>query len=502
MQTIAAIDVGSNAMRLVVGRLGYDDKLETLENLRLPVRLGQDAFSQGHIGEMTAQQMLDAFIRFRKVADDYGAERIRAVATSAMREAENSDILRDRIARTTGIGIEIISGEEEARLIHLAVANAINLKGKYAMLIDIGGGSVEVTLSRGNNILSTESYNMGTVRLLQKLGKKPSSVPFDELVREYAAATKRRIQREIGDEKLDLCAGTGGNIEEMGVLRRKLFKRNSEREITLDELGHLIDELSRMTVKQRMRRFKLKPDRADVILPASIVLKIIAQEARVKEVKIPNVGLKDGILFDLAQSIGTLPQPSPREQVWTSAMRLGEKYQFDAEHGELVARLAGSLFEQTQPLHNLDRGDKLLLEVAALLHDIGHFIGTLDHDKHAYYIMQANPLIGLTERGQAIVANVMRYHRKSMPGAQDENFRALDSADRLAVIKLSALLRLADAMDVSHTRRVKNVRMKQSRKKWFLKLEGADGLSLENWALAKRRSMFQDVFGMKLEIET
>jgi exopolyphosphatase/guanosine-5'-triphosphate,3'-diphosphate pyrophosphatase len=502
MKTIAAIDVGSNAMRLVVGRLGYDDKLETLENLRLPVRLGRDAFSQGQIGEQTAQQMLDAFIRFRKVADDYGVERIRAVATSAMREAENNDILCDRIAQMTGIEIEIISGEEEARLIHLAVANAINLKNKYAMLIDIGGGSVEVTLSKGNNILSTESYNMGTVRLLQKLGKKPSNVPFDELVREYATATKRRIQREIGDEKIDLCAGTGGNIEEMGILRKKLFKRNSEREIALAELGHLIEELSRMTVKQRMRRFKLKPDRADVILPASIVLKIIAQEARVKEVKIPNVGLKDGILIDLAHSLSKAPQPSPREQVWTSAMRLGHKYQFDAEHGELVARLAGSLFEQTETLHNLDPEEKLLLEVAALLHDIGHFIGTLDHDKHAYYIMQANPLIGLTEREQAIVANVMRYHRKSMPGAQDENFRALDSADRLAVIKLSALLRLADAMDVSHTRRVKNVTMKQSRKKWFLKLEGENGLSLENWALAKRRSMFQDVFGMKLEIES
>lgn len=502
MQTIAAIDVGSNAMRLVVGRLGYDDKLETLENLRLPVRLGQDAFSLGQIGEQTAQQMLDAFTRFRKVADDYAAEHIRAVATSAMREAENSDILSDRIAQVTGIEIETISGEEEARLIHLAVANAINLKNKYAMLIDIGGGSVEVTLSKGNNILSTESYNMGTVRLLQKLSKKPSNVPFDELVREYAAATRRRIQREIGDEKIDLCAGTGGNIEEMGVLRKKLFMRNSEREITLTELEKLIGTLSGMTVKERMRRFKLKPDRADVILPASIVLKIIAQETRVKEVKIPNVGLKDGILIDLAQSLSQQPAPSPREQVWTSAMRLGEKYQFDAEHGELVAHLAGSLFEQTQPLHNLDPEDKLLLEVAALLHDIGHFIGTLDHDKHAYYIMQANPLIGLTERGQAVVANVMRYHRKSMPGAQDENFRALDSADRLAVIKLSALLRLADAMDVSHTRRVHGVEVSLSRKKCCLKLHGENGLSLENWALAKRRAMFQDVFGVKLEIET
>jgi len=501
MQTIAAIDVGSNAVRLVVGRLGYAEKVETLDNIRLPLRLGQDAFSQGQIGEQTAQQLLDAFIHFRKVADDYGVQHIRAVATSALREAKNSDILRDRIARRTGIDIQIIRWEEEARLIHLAVASAVNLKGKYALLVDIGGGSVEVTISKGSNILSTESYNMGTVRLLQKLARKPSNVPFAELVCEYAAAIKRRIHREIGSDKIDLCVGTGGNIEEMGVLRKKLFHRESEHEITLPELEKLIRMLSAMTVKDRMRKLKLKPDRADVILPASIVLRVIAQEARIKEVKIPHVGLKDGILLDLARSLSKIPQPVPREQVWTSALRLGEKYQFDAEHGKLVACLAGSLFDQTQPLHNLDPEDKLLLEVAALLHDIGYFISALNHERHGYYVLQANPLIGLTEREQAIVANVTRYHRKSMPTAQDENLRVLNSADRLVVIKLAALLRLADAMDVTHTGRVRGVEVRLSRKKCCLRLHGENGLSLEHWALAKRRSMFQDVFGLKLEIE-
>ena len=489
-------------MRLVVGRLGYNDKLETVENLRLPVRLGQDAFSKGQFGDETAQQALDAFIRFRKVADDYEVEKIRAVATSAMRETSNSDILCDRISQTTGIDIEIISGEEEARLIHLAVADAIDLKNKYAIAIDIGGGSVEVTLSQGNNILSTESYNMGTVRLLQKLNKKSSKLPFDKLVREYAEAAKKRIDQEIGKKKIQLCIGTGGNIEEMGVLRKKIFKRDSDQLITLEELEKITDTLSKLTVEERMRKFKLRPDRADVILPASIVLRMIATEAHVKEIQIPNVGLKDGILIDLAQSLSNLPRPSPREQVWTSAMRLGEKYQFDSEHGNLVSFLAGSLFEQTMSLHNLEPEDKLLLEVAALLHDIGHFINTLDHDKHAYYIFQANPLIGLKKRQQDIVANVMRYHRKAMPNVQDENFRGLNSKDRLTVIKLAALLRLADAMDVSHTYSVKNVKMKQSKNKWILKLEGKDGLSLETWALEKRRALFQEIFGMTLEIET
>ncbi|MCC6985928.1 MAG: Ppx/GppA family phosphatase [Anaerolineales bacterium] len=501
MQTIAAIDVGSNAMRMIVGRVGFDEKLETLENLRLPVRLGRDAFSQKQIQEETAQLALDAFVRFRKVADDYGVGKIRAVATSAMREANNSDILRDRIARATRIEIETISGEEEARLIHLAVANAVNLKNKYAMLIDIGGGSVEVTLSQGNNILSTESYNMGTVRLLEKLSKKPAKLPFDELVREYAEAARRRIEREVGKKKLDICIGTGGNIEEMGALRKKLFRRESDTAITFEELEKLSRTLSQMTVQERMRKFKMKPDRADVILPASIVLKMIVKEARVDEVRIPNVGLKDGLLADLAQSLSQLPRPARREQVWMSAMLLGEKYQYDGKHSNLVAFLAGSLFDQTQPLHNLEEDDKLLLGVAALLHDIGHFVSTVDHDRHAQYLLKASPLIGLSSREVDIVANLARYHRKAMPTLQDETFRALSSRDRSAVIRLSVLLRLADAMDVSHTQRVRGVSMREAKNKWILSLDGKGSLSLETWALEKRRSLFQDVFGAKLEIE-
>ncbi|MBK6791464.1 MAG: Ppx/GppA family phosphatase [Anaerolineales bacterium] len=501
MQTLAAIDVGSNAMRLVVGRLSYEDKLETVENLRLPVRLGQDAFSLKQIQEGTAQLALDAFIRFRKVADDYGVERIRAVATSAMREAGNSDILCNRIARATGIKVEIISGEEEARLIHLAVSSVVPLKNKHTMLVDIGGGSVEVTLSQGNNILSTESYNMGTVRLLAKLSQKPAKLPFDELVREYAEAARRRIEREIKHKKIDVCIGTGGNIEEMGALRKKLFKRESDSAITFEELEKLSKILSKMPVEERMRKLKLKPDRADVILPAIIVLKTIAKEARVNEIKIPGVGLKDGLLLDLAQSLSKAPRTSRNEQVWMSAMRLGEKYQFDGEHAILIAFLAGKLFDQTLSLHNLEAEDKLLLEVAALLHDIGHFINTVDHNQHTYYILKANLLIGLTNREQNIVANVARYHRKSMPTVQDENFRSLSTKDRSMVIKLSVLLRLADAMDVSHTRRVKSVTLRQVKNKWLLKIEGGSGSSLETWALEKRCSLFQEVFGMKLEIE-
>jgi exopolyphosphatase/guanosine-5'-triphosphate,3'-diphosphate pyrophosphatase len=509
MQNIAAVDVGSNAIRMMVGSLSETRRMETIENIRLPVRLGQDVFSSGRLREATIQHTVDAFLHFQRVASDLEVTKIRAIATSAMREAINGDILIDRVLRATKIGIEIISGEEEARLVHLAVANAIDLKGKRAALIDIGGGSVEVTIAEDKKVISTESYNMGTVRLLQKLGGGNKSWfswatpkrPFNLLVREYAEAARRRIDQEIDNRKVDVCVGTGGNVEEMGRLRQRLFKRQSDRLITLGELQDLIEKLSDMNVKDRIRKLKLRPDRADVILPAAIVLQVVAREARVKQIAIPHVGLKDGLLLEMAMDM-KLGQGVPRrEQVWESAMRLGRKYQFDAGHAKLTARLADRLFEETTQLHNLGKEERLLLEVGALLHDIGHFINTIDHDKHGYYIVKANPLIGLNEHQQEIVANLVRYHRKEFPSLDDLNFRALPQKDRLTVTKLCALIRLADGMDVNHTQRVSDIALVQKKKGWRLTLRGRSDLMLEQWALNKRRALFQEIFGVELEIE-
>jgi exopolyphosphatase/guanosine-5'-triphosphate,3'-diphosphate pyrophosphatase len=508
MQKIAAIDAGSNAMRMMVGNVNEDWQVELIENIRLPVRLGQDVFASGALQEKTMQQAVDAFLHFKRVADDFGVVKIRAIATSAMREAVNSDILLDRIHRTSGIDIEIISGAEEARLIHLAVGNALNLRGKRAVLIDIGGGSVEVTISENQNIISTESYNMGTVRLLQKLDGHKDSVfsllgpkrPFSLLVREYAEAARRRIDREIGSGRVNLCVGTGGTVEDLGRLHQRVFKGPNDRFVAISELQDLIEELNGMSVKDRIKKFNLRPDRADVILPAAIVLQIIAREAHVRQVAIPHVGLKDGVMLEMAYRLRKGPQIPRRAQVWESAMRLGKKYQFDAEHATLTAKLARQLFDQSRTLHDLGEEERLLLEVAALLHDIGHFINTIDHDKHGYYILKANRLIGLNEQQQELVASLVRYHRKSFPSYEDVNYKALSQQDRTTVRKLSALIRLADGIGVRHTNHVTSAELTEKKKHWELTLHGKGDLMLEKWALDKRRGLFEEIFGVALEI--
>ncbi len=495
---IAAIDVGSNAIRMVVARPNSGGGLEILESTRLPVRLGQDVFTGGQMGESLMQAALDAFLRFRTIADQFEVGQLRSVATSALREAENGELLIDRIARQTGIQVELISGEEEARLIHLGVSKALDLSGKRAVLIDIGGGSVEVTIARGDEILSSESYPMGTVRLLQRLGSN-SGLPNIKLLREYTESARRRIDRELRGQRVDLCVGTGGNLEEMGLLRKRLFKRDSDELITLDELNTLIEKLSEMSVDERMKKLDLRPDRADVILPACMVVHMIAREARVGEIKIPGVGLKDGVLWDmLPLALG--PRLPRREQVLNAAMRLGQKYLFDSDHAVHVSRLAGRIFDQTLSLHGLDESDRLLLEVAALLHDIGHFINTIDHDQHGYYILKHSPLMGLEPSQQEIVANIIRFHRKTSPSTQDENFKALPAKARMSVIKLCALLRLADALEVSHAARLRDVSLEKSTRGWQVLLHGQGEMMLEKWSFEKRKGLFQDVFGVNLEI--
>ncbi len=382
MQKIAAIDAGSNALRMMIANINQAGQVEPVQNIRLPVRLGQDVFATGALQEETMRQAAEAFVHFGRAAQDLGVGQLRAIATSAMREASNRDILLDRISRTSGIEVEVISAAEEARLIHLAVSAAMNLRGKRALLVDIGGGSVEVTLSEDRNIVSAESYKMGAVRLLQELdgGHEPTvslfsgSKSFSPLIRQYAESSRLRIHRQIGNERVNLCAVTGGTAEDLGWLSQNRFKKTNDRAVSLSELQELIELLERMNVKQRMRKLHLRPDRADVILPAAVILQLIAREARVRRVMIPHVGLKDGVLIEMAARLRKGPQPPRRGQVLASAMRLGRKYAFDAKHAALSARLATQLFDQSRGLHNLGDEDRLLLEAGALLHDIGHFI--------------------------------------------------------------------------------------------------------------------------------
>jgi len=503
MPKIAAIDVGSNAIRLVIGNLDDRGKVEPVETIRTPVRLGKDVFTDQILQEDTIQSTVDTFIQFRRVIDDFGVMCTKAVATSAVREAQNKELLIDRIEQESGIHLEAISAEEESRLACLAVASAMEVAGKRIVMVDIGGGSVEVTIALGDDILSSSSFQLGTVRLLQNLSEEKTylkPLSFSRLLTESVEAARRPMEHALAGPALDFCVGTGGNVEEIGLLCQQLKYSKSEKKISALALSKLVTTLNRMSDQDRAQEFNLRPDRADVILPASIVLNQIVSIARVSDIFIPNVGLKNGLLIDMAGDCAKQAHRISDHLVVESALRIGRKYDFDEEHGLFVAKLALALFDQTTSLHQLGGQERLILEVGAILHDIGHFINTVNHDAHGAYILESNHLLGLNEMEQQMLATLVRYHRKGVPYQEYRDGADLTSKQRMTIAKLCALLRLADALDSSHQKKITSLAMTESKSMWILTLNSSEDLSLEKWNLKKRRGLFQSIFGKALEI--
>lgn len=499
---LAALDFGSNAVRMAIARARDGGPPELVESLREPVRLGQDVFSRGTISEANMERAAEACRRFRRLMEGHGVALWRAVGTSALREAWNREIVLDHLAQDGGIEVAVIGGEEEARLVHLAVSRVLDLGARRAMLIDIGGGSVEVTLAEGADLLFTESYDVGTVRLLQRLGDRAGDpARFGQLLRKYVGATRTRLKKAIAGPKIEVCAGTGGNVEELASLARDLLGRERADVLAMSDLEELLRRLLRMTVEERVRDLKLRADRADVIVPAAVALQQFGELAGVAEIQVPRVGLKDGILRELAESLGPSHDAFHRHQVVTSALQVGRKYRFDEEHALAVARFALQLFDETSAVHKLGPDSRLLLEVAALLHDIGEFVNLSDHNKHTLYLIQSTPIVGLSQNQREIVANVARYHRRAFPTEKHEPYRRLSSKDQVRTAKMAALLRLANGLDTSHGARLRGFRTEVRKPRFRMWLEAEGDVMLESWTLERRADLFEQVFGLRFSLQ-
>lgn len=497
---LAAIDVGSNAMRMVVAELGAGSVLKPLKSLRSPVRLGYDVFRHHHISEGTLKKAVRALDGFHEWMRKLNVTQYLAVGTAATREAQNQREFLDRVSRQSGIELQVLPGEEEARLVYLAVHRRLPLRDRSVLVIDIGGGSVELIFGRAGQVQALESLKMGTVRMLTRLmDEDSSSGEFLRRAREYVDATRGWVEYCLQENKVELLVGTGGNAEELGRLGQRVLGTPSADQLTSAELDQLVGLLETMTVEERKKKLDLRPDRADVILPAALVFQSLMRQSGCTVLLIPHVGLKDGLLEELRfQSLGQRTGGMDREQVLSSALQLGRKYDFDEPHAIKVADLSLQLFDQLQPLHKLTASHRLLLEAASLLHDIGKFINFSAHHKHSHYLISASPLVGLSTAQRKVVAAIARYHRKSPPTLGHEFFRDLPLEDRQSVSKLAALLRLAEALDAEHGGLVDQLNVQLQRNKVLLSLQGRGDLALERWSAAHKTEPFDKALGTKL----
>ncbi len=470
---------------------------------RVPVRLGHQVFLRGRLAPEAMEAAVRAFVLFREKMDSLGIEHYRAVATSAVREAHNGSLLVDRIQRETGIELEVITGSEEARLVHLAVSSRIELKGGKWLLVDLGGGSVEVSLVDDAGMLWSESHTMGSVRLLEELaGEAEDPGRLQRLLTEYVSIL--RIPAPAQYWTPQGCIATGGNIEALARLAAAQPDENGVSRLPLRDLEALIQLLMRLSFRERIDQLGLREDRADVILPAAMVYHRVAREAGVEEILVPHVGVKEGVVLELATDLTSQSSHDARweGQLIQSATSLGRRYMFDEAHGLHVAKLSMRLFDLLQELHGLGPRDRHLLLAAAILHDIGTFVSFKKHHKHSLYLIYRSELPGLSPTENIVVANVARYHRKSPPRPHHQEYMRLPPEERVRVDRLAALLRLADSLDRQHLQLVHDVAVSVNGVAVTLTLEGEGDLLLERWALSKKKDLFEDTFGLSVRIDS
>ncbi|MGC8723439.1 MAG: HD domain-containing protein [Acidobacteriota bacterium] len=498
----AAVDVGTNALRYLAVEFSAPGQFRVLENLRNAVRLGHGVFLSGRLAEEQAAEALEVLKSYRERMDALSISRYRAVATSAVRESANGAAFLAQVRQVAKIDLETIHGSEEARLVHRAVKSRIDLGTAYWMLVDLGGGSVEVSLVDASGLQWSESHTMGSVRLLEELtGSARDRGRFLRLLTEYAGTL--RVRSGLEEVRPSGYIATGGNIETLAEMATAVPDAAGVSRLPVEDLARLIQRLSSLSYRERVEKLGLREDRADVILPAAIIYERLATLAQAREILVPYVGVKEGIVLDLADGASPLGAGQVRQaeqQVARTAVALGRKYHFDEPHALHVASLALSLFDQTLAVHGMGEEERRILHAAALLHDIGSFVSYTRHHKHSLYLIAHSNLAGFTPRETLMAANVARYHRRSFPKPQHEPFTALQKDDRDKVSALAALLRLADAMDREHRQRVERIKVSVSR--WALKvgLEGQGDLLLEAWALKRKSDLLQKVFGRPVEV--
>lgn len=499
---VASMDVGSNAIRFAAAEFRTRAEYEVLREDREAVRLGHDVFLSGRLTEEAQSAGVAALARFRAHVESLGIEHCRAVATSAVREASNGADFVRRVRDEAGVALEVITGSEEARLVHVAVNSRVPLRGGQWVLVDLGGGSVEVSVADEQGIQLSESQTMGAVRLLEELsaaGTEPGR--FRALLEDYTRTL--RFPNVLGQRRVAGLVATGGNAEALARLGGgEVGATGKVRTLSVATLRTLIETLSRLSFRQRVEELGLREDRADVILPAALVYERVATLAGVESILVPQVGVKEGLLLDLADDHASHRGHADRldEQAYRGALVAGRRFGFDEAHGTHVARLAAELFDQLLPLHGMGRDDRRTLRVAALLHDVGVHVSTKRHHRHSQYLIANTELPGFAPDEIQVVAAVARYHRKGEPAPHHPEFAALAEPEQARVTRLAALLRLAAALDREHRQRVREVRARLSGRTVALELQGSGDLLLDRWALERNRGMFERVFDVTLEV--
>jgi exopolyphosphatase / guanosine-5'-triphosphate,3'-diphosphate pyrophosphatase len=500
---IAAIDAGSNAVRLSVARAYSALDIEPLHTERYPLRLGESVFVRHRFSEETLTKGVKAFRHLRRIMDEFGVTQYRAVATSASREARNRNAFVRHIKQKAHIELEVIGGAEESRLGREAVIAALGPENPPRCIIDLGGGSLEISILREHAVEHSAQLPAGAVRLMTTLNI-PGVIrpPQAEQVRRYVRAlleSRLPSRPNLGES---IAVAVGGNAETLATVAPGP-RIHGLPTLQLPLLRERLADILGRDVRDRMKAYGVRRDRADVMGIAAVTLITLGRYLNIRTLMIPVVGVREGLLQEIARDAFSRKEPhrynAEARQLLVGTRSFARRLEYDQRHAEHVRELSILLFDQLQPIHHLPAQARVLLEASALLHDIGHMVSHRGHHKHGEYLTLNGDIPGLEGRDRALVAALVRYHnRKSGPAGHHAAYSSLNNNDKRIARRLAAILRIAEALDHSHRQRATNLRASFQRGAVGLQIT-ARGDAAEDLRDANRNAeLFEKEFHVRL----
>jgi exopolyphosphatase / guanosine-5'-triphosphate,3'-diphosphate pyrophosphatase len=506
---IAAIDIGTNSIHMIVVQVRPDLSFEVIDREKEMVRLGAGGLDGRSLTPTALTAALQTLAKFKRLADSHKVDEIVASATSATREADNGGDFIAEVERETGIRIRVISGTEEARLIHLAAGYGVDIGGTPAVVIDIGGGSVEITLGTATHLSQAQSFKLGVIRLTERFVKSDPLSDRDErrLVKHIHKELGSYVDGIIG-RKFERVIGTSGTILSLGALAlNEEGGTNPEelrnRRVAAKTIHRIRKRLSSVDLEARLHMPGLDPRRADIAVAGSILLDTILRRLNTEHLTLCDLALREGLVLDYIHRNTFRIRKAERypDVRRRSIIELGERCRYWAEHAQQVARLALSLFDQTRAVHKLGDREREWLEYGALLHDIGVHISYEKHHRHSYYLIKNGDLRGFDPAEIEIIALIARYHRQAAPKKSHDGYGALKGAQRRTVRALSAMVRLAEGLDRSHSQAVSAVDVFPRGDDYFVRLRGSGDAELELWAAVRHAAPFEKMLGRTIRFE-
>ena len=504
---IAAIDVGTNSLHMIIARVGAGQSFEIIDREKEMVRLGAGSLGGRILADSALESALQALVRFRRLADTRQVDTIVAVATSAVREAKNGGDFLAAARRRAGLDVRVISGSAEARLIHDAAVHGVDVGSNRAVVVDIGGGSTEITLGTAAGARLARSFKLGALRLTEKY------VRSDPLSRRDAKRLSEKVSSEldaylgqIASTGFDRVIGTSGTLLTIGALALGGGSPPEvvhHAQVSADRIRELRDELMSLTVAERLKLPGLDPRRADIIVAGIMMIDLILRRLGAKELTLCDLSLREGLVLDYirrhrGEIEHTEKYPDIRRR---SVIELGERYHYDEAHARQIRMLVLALFDQTRAVHKLDDRAREWLEYAALLHDVGHLIGYAGHHKHSYYLVKNGDLRGFAPEEVEAIALLTRYHRWGEPKRSHAGFGDLPRPVRRTIKTLATLLRIAESLDRSRTEAVSALEIVRRDDGYLLRLRAREDVELEVWAATRHLDSIEDLLGRRVRIE-